>query len=133
MVSPPRYMAKVLVVVPDNAANVVAALRILKEAQGYFTRVCWPYAAVNCKPCSNKCAADQDLHSLTQSRCHVEHFKKSELASTKLKAKQQQMGTPQHSPIQAVSKMKQFIFWTSNIIYDTRNRQLRLSTTWGNL
>lgn len=37
----------------------------------------------------SKCAA--------AARCLVEHFKKSELACTKLKNKQQQMGTPQHA------------------------------------
>uniref|UniRef100_A0A8C5NCM1 BED-type domain-containing protein n=1 Tax=Gouania willdenowi TaxID=441366 RepID=A0A8C5NCM1_GOUWI len=36
-------------------------------------------------------------------RCLVEHFKKSELACTKLKDKQQQMGTPSHMLVQDVS------------------------------
>lgn len=36
-------------------------------------------------------------------RCLVEHFKKSELASSKLREKQQQMNTPEHSLVQDVS------------------------------
>lgn len=36
-------------------------------------------------------------------RCLVEHFKKSELACSKLKEKQKQMDTPEHKLVQDVS------------------------------
>lgn len=37
-------MANVILVVHDNAANVVAALRILEEKHGIYSLLCWSYS-----------------------------------------------------------------------------------------
>uniref|UniRef100_A0A3P9NJF9 HAT C-terminal dimerisation domain-containing protein n=1 Tax=Poecilia reticulata TaxID=8081 RepID=A0A3P9NJF9_POERE len=72
---------KVKAVIHDNDANIfaniVAAVKILAEKHKWA--------------------------SVRSARCLVEHFKKSELACTKLKDKQQQMGTASHMLIQDVS------------------------------
>lgn len=53
--------------------------------------------------------------TLAAARCLVEHFKRSELASSKLKTKQKQMGTKEHTLIQDVSTR-----WNSTYYMVTR-------------
>ncbi|XP_040261635.1 E3 SUMO-protein ligase ZBED1-like [Bufo bufo] len=93
---------KVKAVVHDNGANVVAAMKILQEKHGWASVRCAGHtlnlvvqSALKNHQAISKCVACV--------RCLVEHFKKSELACTKLKEKQQQMGTPQHMLVHDVS------------------------------
>lgn len=93
---------KVKAVVHDNGANVVAAARILKERHGW--------ASVRCAGHTLNLVVQNTLKNnktisscVASARCLVEHFKKSELACTKLKEKQQQMGVEQHMLVQDVS------------------------------
>uniref|UniRef100_UPI003AAD97D9 E3 SUMO-protein ligase ZBED1-like n=1 Tax=Centroberyx gerrardi TaxID=166262 RepID=UPI003AAD97D9 len=93
---------KIKAVVHDNGANVVAAVKILAEKHGWASVRCAGHtlnlvvqSALKNHQAISKCVA--------AARCLVEHFKKSELACTKLKDKQQQMGTPQHMLVQDVS------------------------------
>ncbi|XP_060754373.1 zinc finger BED domain-containing protein 4-like [Neoarius graeffei] len=93
---------KVKAVVHDNGANVVAAARILKERHGW--------ASVRCAGHTLNLVVQNTLKNnktisscVASARCLVEHFKKSELACTKLKEKQQQMGVQQHMLVQDVS------------------------------
>ncbi|XP_051809364.1 zinc finger BED domain-containing protein 4-like isoform X2 [Acanthochromis polyacanthus] len=90
----------VLAIVHDNAANVVAALRILEERHGVASHRCAGHTLqliVN-----NALKKDPKITTaLGASRSLVEHFKRSELASTKLK--QKQWGTDEKKLIQDVS------------------------------
>ncbi|KAM3857052.1 E3 SUMO-protein ligase ZBED1-like [Diretmus argenteus] len=85
-------LSDVLAVVHDNAANVVAALRVLQERHGVASHRCAGHTlqlvvnhALKKDPQINK--------ALGAARSLVEHFRRSELASSKLKVKQKQMGT----------------------------------------
>ncbi|XP_042343871.1 E3 SUMO-protein ligase ZBED1-like [Plectropomus leopardus] len=93
---------KIKAVVHDNGANVVAAAKILAEKHGWASVRCAGHTlnlvvqgALKKNQAISKCVA--------AARCLVEHFKKSELACSKLKDKQQQMGTPLHMLVQDVS------------------------------
>lgn len=93
---------KVKAVVHDNGANVVAAAKILKERHGW--------ASVRCAGHTLNLVVQNSLKNnktisscVATARCLVEHFKKSELACTKLKEKQEQMSVQQHMLIQDVS------------------------------
>nr|XP_055065281.1 E3 SUMO-protein ligase ZBED1-like [Misgurnus anguillicaudatus] len=94
-------LVKVKAVVHDNGANVVAAARILRKRHGW--------ASVRCAGHTLNLVVQSTLKNKTiascvgSARCLVEHFKKSELACTKLKEKQQQMGNPSLMLIQDVS------------------------------
>ncbi|XP_076876762.1 E3 SUMO-protein ligase ZBED1-like [Brachyhypopomus gauderio] len=93
---------KVKAVVHDNGANVVAAAKILKERHGWASVRCAGHTlnvVVQNTLKNNKTI----LSCVASARCLVEHFKKSELACTKLKEKQQQMGVQQHMLVQDVS------------------------------
>ncbi|KAK0134110.1 Zinc finger BED domain-containing protein 1 [Merluccius polli] len=79
---------KVKAVVHDNGANVVAAARILRERHGWASVRCAGHTlnlVVQSTLKNNKTIAS----CVGSARCLVEHFKKSELACTKLKEKQQ--------------------------------------------
>lgn len=108
-------LKKVKAVVHDNGANVVAAAKILRERHGW--------ASVRCAGHTLNLVVQSTLKSKTiascvgSARCLVEHFKKSELACTKLKEKQQQMGKPPLMLIQDVSTQ-----W--NITYHMLSRLL---------
>lgn len=93
---------KVKAVVHDNGANVVAAATILRERHGWASLRCAGHIlnlVVQNALKNNKTIAS----CVGSARCLVEHFKKSELACTKLKEKQQQMGKPSLMLIQDVS------------------------------
>lgn len=92
---------KISAIVHDNGANIVAAARLLEEKYGWASIRCTGHTLqlVLISALKHQVIAK----AIAASRCLVEHFKKSELASTKLKQKQQQMGTPEHKLIQDVS------------------------------
>lgn len=93
---------KVKALVHDNGANVVAAARILNERHGWASVRCAGHT-LNLVV-QNTLKEEKNISSCVASaRCLVEHFKKSELACTKLKEKQQQMGLQQHMLIQDIS------------------------------
>ena len=92
----------ILAVVHDNAANVVAALRILKKKHGVASHRCAGHTLQLVVNRSLK--KDPNINkALGATRGLVEHFRKGELASSKLKEKQKQWGTPEHKLIQDVS------------------------------
>ncbi|XP_073710072.1 E3 SUMO-protein ligase ZBED1-like [Misgurnus anguillicaudatus] len=92
---------KIKAVVHDNGANVVAAAKILQERHGWASVRCAGHtlnlvvqSSLKIHQAISKCVA--------AGRCLVEHFKKSELACTKLKEKQKQMGTKTNMLVQDV-------------------------------
>ncbi|KAM3850482.1 E3 SUMO-protein ligase ZBED1-like [Diretmus argenteus] len=93
--------AKIKAVVHDSGSNMVAAMRQLKEKHGW--------ASIRCAGHTLQLIVNTALKEPTISRAlgaarHlVEHFKRSELASTKLKMKQEQMEVVQNALIQDVS------------------------------
>ena len=72
-----------LAIVHDNAANVVAALRILKEKHWVASHRC---AGHTIQLVVNDALKKNPMidRTLDTARCLVKHFKKSELASSKL-------------------------------------------------
>lgn len=96
-------LSDVLAVVHDNAANVVAAFRILEEKHGVASHRC---AGHTLQLVVNHALKKEHQTSkiLGAARCPVEHFRRSELASSKLKNKQKQCGTADHKLIQDVSE-----------------------------
>uniref|UniRef100_A0A1A8ACL7 Uncharacterized protein n=1 Tax=Nothobranchius furzeri TaxID=105023 RepID=A0A1A8ACL7_NOTFU len=92
---------KVSAIVHDNGANIVAAAKLLEAQFGWASIRCTGHTLqlVLIPALSHPVIAK----AVGAARCLVEHLKKSELASTKLKEKQQQMGTPAHTLIQDVS------------------------------
>lgn len=85
--------SKIKAVVHDNAANVVAALKLLEERHGISSVRCLGHTL---QLVVNHALKNPQITKATgAARCLVEHFKKSELASSKLKAKQKQMGIPE--------------------------------------
>lgn len=92
---------KIKAVVHDNGSNMVAAMRMLEEKHGW--------ASVRCTGHTLQLIVNNALKEPSISRAVgaarnlVEHFRRSELANTKLKVKQQQMSTPEHKLIQDVS------------------------------
>lgn len=92
---------KIIAIVHDNGSNVVLAARILEEKHGWTSIRCAGHTlqlVVN-----NALKQPQISKAVGAARCLVEHFKKSELASTALKNKQNQMGAPEHKLVQDVS------------------------------
>lgn len=92
---------KIKAVVHDNGANVVAAAKILQERHGWASVRCAGHtlnlvvqSSLKIHQAISKCVA--------AARCLVEHFKKSELPSTKLKDKQKQMGANENMLVQDV-------------------------------
>uniref|UniRef100_A0A8C4YW19 HAT C-terminal dimerisation domain-containing protein n=1 Tax=Gadus morhua TaxID=8049 RepID=A0A8C4YW19_GADMO len=91
----------VLAIVHDNAANVLKALRILEERQGVASLRCAGHTTqliVNHalkEPCINK--------ALGAARSLAGYFHSSDVATLKLKLKQEQMGTAQHKLTQDVA------------------------------
>uniref|UniRef100_A0A8C1VWD7 HAT C-terminal dimerisation domain-containing protein n=1 Tax=Cyprinus carpio TaxID=7962 RepID=A0A8C1VWD7_CYPCA len=92
---------KIKAVVHDNGANVVAAAKILQGRHGWASVRCAGHtlnlvvqSSLKIHQAISKCVASV--------RCLVEHFKKSELACTKLKEKQKQMGTETYMLVQDV-------------------------------
>lgn len=93
---------KIKAVVHDNGANVVAAAKILEGRHGWASVRCAGHtlnlvvqSSLKFHQAISKCVA--------AARSLVEHFKKSELACTKLKDKQKQMGCKDNMLVQDVS------------------------------
>lgn len=100
----------------------VAALRILEERHGVSSRRCAGHTLLLVV---NHALKDVQINkALSAARCLVEHFKKSELASTELKAKQQQMGTSQHNLKQDAS-----VRWDSSFYMISRLLEQRSPVT----
>ncbi|GAA6085219.1 zinc finger BED domain-containing protein 4-like [Tachysurus ichikawai] len=88
-------------VVHDNGSNVVAALKLLAEKHNWVSVRCTGHTlqlVVN-----NSLKETSISKALGAARTLVEHFRRSELANTKLKEKQQQMNTAEHRLIQDVT------------------------------
>ncbi|MGH0146677.1 UNVERIFIED_CONTAM: hypothetical protein FKN15_039620 [Acipenser sinensis] len=85
----------------DNGANMVAAARKLKDK--------FSWANISCAGHTIQLVVNNALkvttidHTVGAARCLVEHFHRSEAASSALKNKQQQMSVPQHYLKQDVS------------------------------
>lgn len=92
---------KIKAVVHDSGSNMVAAVRLLEEKHGW--------ASIRCAGHTLQLIVNTALKETTISRALgaarqlVEHFKRSELASTKLKMKQEQMNVKKNALIQDVS------------------------------
>ncbi|KAL0165791.1 hypothetical protein M9458_037635, partial [Cirrhinus mrigala] len=88
-------------VVHDNAANVVKALWILEERHGVASLRC---AGHTTQLIVNHALKDPQIsRALGAARELVSYFHSSDVALLKLKAKQEQMGTPQHKLTQDVA------------------------------
>nr|XP_061819122.1 E3 SUMO-protein ligase ZBED1-like [Nerophis lumbriciformis] len=112
----------VQVIVHDNAANVVAALRVLEERHGVSSLRCVGHTL---QLVVNHALKDNHIsRALGAARSLVEHFRKSELSSAKLKVKQKQMGSPDHSLIQDVS-----VRWNSSFYMISRLLEQRWPIT----
>ena len=102
----------------DNGANIVAAAKILEEKHGW--------SSVRCAGHTLQLAVNSSLkHSSIEkavwvARCLVEHFRRSELACTKLRQKQQQMGTPQHKLVQDISTRWNSTFYMISRLLEQR-------------
>lgn len=87
-------------IVHDNAANVVKALRILEERHGVASLRC---AGHTIQLIVNSALKEPRISkALGAARSLVTYFHSSEVATLKLKIKQEQMGTPQHKLSQDV-------------------------------
>lgn len=87
-------------IVHDNAANVVKALRILEEKHDVVSLRCAGHTTqliVN-----NALKEPRISKALGAARSLITYFHSSEVATQKLKLKQEQMGTPQHKLSQDV-------------------------------
>ncbi len=88
-------------VVHDNGSNIVAAMKLLAEKHNWVSVRCTGHTL---QLIVNSSLKDTSISkALGAARTLVEHFKRSELANTKLKEKQHQMNTPEHKLIQDVS------------------------------
>ncbi len=93
--------SKIIAIVHDNGANIVAAANILEEKHGWSSVRCTGHTL---QLVINTALKHPSIEkAVGAARCLVEHFKKSELASSKLREKQQQMATPEHSLVQDIS------------------------------
>ncbi|XP_053324528.1 E3 SUMO-protein ligase ZBED1-like [Spea bombifrons] len=92
---------KIIAIVHDGSANIVAAVNILEDKHGWASICCTGHTLQLVINASLKHSGIQ--RAVSAARGLVEHFKKSELASNKLKEKQRQMGTPEHKLLQDVS------------------------------
>ncbi|XP_035500943.2 zinc finger BED domain-containing protein 4-like [Scophthalmus maximus] len=109
----------VLAIGHDSAANVVAALRILQDKHEVASHHCAGHTlqlvvnhALEKNPMIDK--------TLGAARCLVKHFKKSELASSKLKQKQKQWGTAEHTLIQDVPVRLNSSYYMVNRLLEQR-------------
>lgn len=114
--------SKIVAVVHDNGSNVVLAANILQEKHGWKSVRCAGHTLQ--LVISHALKHPQITKTLGAARCLVEHFKKSELASSKLKTKQKQMGTPENKLIQDVSTR-----WNSTFYMLTRLLEQRWPLT----
>lgn len=91
----------ILAIVHDNAANVVAALRILSQRHGVASHRCAGHTLQLVVGHALKRDPQIDK-TIGAARSLVHHFKKSELASSKLKTKQKSMGVDNQQLLQDV-------------------------------
>ena len=94
--------SRITAIVHDNGSNIVAAARLLEEKHGWMSVRCTGHTLQLVVNAALK-AHQSTERAIGAARCLVEHFHKSELASTKLKEKQGQMNTPQNKLIQDVA------------------------------
>ncbi|XP_061578646.1 zinc finger BED domain-containing protein 4-like isoform X2 [Cololabis saira] len=114
--------SNIVALVHDNGSNIVLAANILQEKHGWMSIRC---AGHTLQLVINRALKHpQIIKTLGAARCLVEHFRKSELASSKLRAKQKQMGTPEHKLIQDVSTR-----WNSTFYMVTRLLEQRWPLT----
>ncbi|XP_073488938.1 E3 SUMO-protein ligase ZBED1-like [Aquarana catesbeiana] len=92
---------KIIAIVHDNGANIVAAAKILMDTHGWASIRCTGHTLQLVISAALKNSGIE--RAVSAARGLVEHFKKSELASSKLKEKQKQMGTSDHKLLQDVS------------------------------
>ncbi|XP_034565509.1 zinc finger BED domain-containing protein 1-like [Notolabrus celidotus] len=114
--------SKIVAIVHDNGSNIVLAANILQEKHGWMSIRCAGHTlqlVIN-----HALKQPQITKALGAARCLVEHFRKSELAATKLKTKQKQMGTPEHKLVQDVSTR-----WNSTFYMVTRLLEQRWPLT----
>ncbi|XP_061578913.1 E3 SUMO-protein ligase ZBED1-like [Cololabis saira] len=114
---------KIKAVVHDNGANVVAAAKILEGRHGWASVRCAGHtlnlvvqSSLKFHQAISKCVA--------AARSLVEHFKKSELACTKLKDKQKQMGCKENMLVQDVATR-----WNSTYAMLSRLQEQRWPVT----
>ncbi|XP_057705119.1 E3 SUMO-protein ligase ZBED1-like [Corythoichthys intestinalis] len=114
---------KIKAVVHDNAANVIAAAKILEDRNGW--------ASVRCAGHTLNLVVQSSLKfhqgiskCIAAARSLVEHFKKSELACTKLKDKQKQMGCKGNMLVQDVATR-----WNSTCAMLSRLQEQRWPVT----
>lgn len=106
--------------VHDNAANVMAALKMFEERHGISSIRCAGHTlqlVVN-----HVLKNPQITKAIEAARSLVEHFKKSEAASSKLKTKK--LGQPEHKLIQDVS-----VRWNSSYYMISRLLEQRWTIT----
>lgn len=109
---------KIKAVVHDNGANVVAAAKILEGRHGW--------ASVRCAGHTLNLVVQSSLkfHQAISKCVAVEHFKKSELACTKLKDKQKQIGCKDNMLVQDASTR-----WNSTYAMLSRLQEQRWPVT----
>ncbi|XP_044155622.1 E3 SUMO-protein ligase ZBED1-like [Bufo gargarizans] len=112
---PPK---KIIALVHDNAANMVAAANILEEKHGWSSIRCTGHTLQLVINGAMKNAVID--RAVSAARGLVEHFKKSELASTKLKEKQKQMGTADHKLVQDVSTRWNSTYYMADRLLEQR-------------
>lgn len=109
-------------IVHDNAANVVKALRILEERHGIASLRC---AGHTTQLIVNHALKDPRINkALGAARSLVGFFHSSDVATLKLKLKQEQMGTAQHKLTQDVA-----VRWNSSYYMITRLLEQRWPVT----
>lgn len=114
--------SKIQAVVHDNAANVVAALKLLEERHGISSIRC---AGHTLQLVVNHALKNPQITKVIgAARSLVEHFKKNEAASSKLKTKQKQMGQPEHKLLQDVG-----VRWNSSYYMISRLLEQRWPIT----
>ncbi|XP_040297398.1 E3 SUMO-protein ligase ZBED1-like [Bufo bufo] len=112
---PPK---KIIALVHDNAANMVAAENILEEKHGWSSIRCTGHTLqLFINGAMKNAGIDR---AVSAARGLVEHFKKSELASTKLKEKQKQMGTAEHKLVQDVSTRWNSTYYMADRLLEQR-------------
>ncbi|KAA0717650.1 hypothetical protein E1301_Tti014573 [Triplophysa tibetana] len=108
--------------VHDNAANVVKAIRILEERHGVASLPCDGHTT---QLIVNHALKDSRINkALGGARSLVGYFHRSDVATMKLKLKQEQMGTAHHKLTQDVA-----VSWNSSYDMITRLLEQRWPVT----
>lgn len=110
--------SKIIAIVHDNGANIVAAVNLLEEKHGWSSVLCTGHTLQLVINAALKSPGIEK--AVGAARCLVEHFKKSELASSKLKEKQKQMATTEHSLVQDVSTRWNSTFYRISRLLEQR-------------